>query len=100
MEHTITRLVRVSAQEGGLSCEATLGKMRGKKFTRVRLAVMLVATELGYSSSNIGSRLGGRHHTTVLSGVRRAKKLLDGGDAALAALVTALREEVGNGVQG
>jgi len=97
-EHTITRLTRQAAQLSNLSYGAVIGEMRYQHVARARFAVMLVAREHGFSTPNIGLRLGGRDHTTVLSGLKKAEKLLAEGDAPFTALVKALREGVSDGV--
>ena len=92
MEHTITRLAREAACLSGLPLGVLLGQRRGKDVARVRFAVMLVARDLNYSLPDIGRRLGGRDHTTVLHGVRRAVELLEGEDVTFAHLVASLRK--------
>ena len=98
IEHTITRLVRIGTQVSNFPYGLIVSKARYQKVARVRFAVMFVATGLGYSTPNIGLRLGGRDHTTVLSGLKKAEKLLAEGDAPFTALVKALREGVSDGV--
>ena len=92
MEHTITRLVREAARLSHLSLAALLSSRRDRDVARVRFAVMLVARDLNYSLPDIGRRLGGRDHTTVLHGVRRAVELLEGEDVTFAHLVASLRK--------
>ena len=90
MVHSITRLVRVAAELSHVSCKELLSSARTPRVARARFAVVLVARELGFGFGNIGQRLGGRHHTTAMHGLRRARELLAADDLDFAKLVNAL----------
>lgn len=47
------------------------------------------------SLPQIGARIGGRDHTTILSGVKKIQKRLDSGDELLAANLESLRKVLG-----
>lgn len=58
--------------------EVILGPRRTAELSRVRFAVCWVAVhELGASAHAVAKLLGSRHHTTILSALRRAEALRD-----------------------
>jgi chromosomal replication initiation ATPase DnaA len=58
------------------------GDSRMWELTRIRFAIYKGAMEHGYSSVQVGRALGGRDHTTILSGIHRIeeKKLMQDED--------------------
>lgn len=56
---------------GELLCEK-----RHQKLARARFAAMRLIQETGKSTPQIGKSLGGRDHSTVISGLRKASRLL------------------------
>lgn len=46
---------------------------RERSIARARWAVMVALRQLGLSLPEIGAALGGRHHTTILHGIRSAR---------------------------
>ena len=89
MVHSVTLLVQAATELTGLSREELLSLKR-KETGKARFAVMYAARALGYTSTDIGRRLGGRDHTTILSGAKRAQQFLDANDLRFTKLVTAL----------
>ena len=90
MEHTITRLAREAARLADVPFEAVGSPCKKRVCVRARWAVMFVAYGLKYTSPDIGQRIGGFDHSTVLNALRRGKELLDKGDKAFAELVRGL----------
>ena len=91
MEHTITRLAREAARLSDVPFEEVMGPGHKRAYCRARWAVMLVAyRQLNYSSPDIGQRLGGRDHSTVLHGLKRAQALWNEDDTEFAGLVRGL----------
>lgn len=92
---SIAQLVARAAAASGISIEevAAPGNRRGPpggKPSRARWAVMKAARECRYPLKRIGERLGGRDHSTISYGLRRAE-LLVSEDSEFAALVMAVR---------
>jgi chromosomal replication initiation ATPase DnaA len=94
MEHTITRLVREAARLADVPYEMVISSCKKRVCVRARWAVMLVAYDLKYSSVDVGQRIGGFDHSTVLNALRRGKELLDKGDKEFAELVRGLARMV------
>ena len=61
----------------GVTCEELRGGNRAKRFAYPRFAVMSALLSAGWSTPRIGVLLGGRDHTTVMHGIKRAKVLRD-----------------------
>ena len=53
------------------------GEGKSHVLCRPRWAVMLAMRRAGISYPRIGARLGGRDHSTIVQGVRRAEALLE-----------------------
>jgi chromosomal replication initiation ATPase DnaA len=77
-------ILRAASLTGYAPKEIT-GVGRTAPLARVRFAIMLVLRRRGLSLPEIGRRLGGRDHTTVMHGVERAEAMLSS-DADFAAL--------------
>lgn len=70
-------LLEAVALETGLGVDAIAGENKEKRLVRARDAVVTVATELlPLSSTQIGVRLGGRDHSTVICARRRGQRRL------------------------
>jgi chromosomal replication initiator protein len=67
--------LRVAAGIFGFTITELKGDSRYTELVRARWAVMLAMRERGVSTPRIGAALGGRDHTTVLHGLRRAIEL-------------------------
>lgn len=67
-------ILRAAAEATGVSGQEIVGRSRSPEICAVRHEVMLIAHEQGYSLPMVGRMLGGRDHTTVLNGVRRARE--------------------------
>jgi hypothetical protein len=66
---SVARIGSVTPPEG-------TGPGRNRHLVRLRWAMMLALSEQrGWSTPQIGARLGGRDHTTVLSGLSEGRKL-------------------------
>lgn len=90
MEHAITRLTKEAARLSGISVKEILSERRHRALARVRFAIMLVAYNMGFTTTDIGQRLGGRDHTTVVYGLRQARKLLAEENVPFVSLVASL----------
>lgn len=76
----------------GYSEEELLAKRgRSVRITMARQALMCVARHAGYGTTEIGRYMGGRNHTTIISGSRQATRRAES-DPAYA---RALREVAG-----
>lgn len=92
---TIADLIRRVAFETGVGLVRIIGASKDAPSVRARLAVYWLARHLTAASSTvIGRSLGGRDHSTVLSGIRRAEAMRQD-DPAFARLTDRLREELG-----
>ena len=84
-------VIATAADEVCASVGEITGGSRYARLVRARWAVMLALREAGWSSARIGRALGGRHHTTVLHGLKRAEALhaTDAGFRAMCGRVAA-----------
>lgn len=69
----ITRIIMSVADEYSVPAYQITGPSRAEVYAIPRQEVMRRAMDAGYSSTRIGRALGGRDHTTVLHGARRAR---------------------------
>lgn len=69
MSQSLACLIRIVANRAGITEADILGHCRERKFSEPRQFVMYLAHKRGMSLPQIG-RIMGRHHTTVLHGVR------------------------------
>lgn len=89
---TLKSIVRDVEDRTGVSLEQLNGTSRLQEIVRVRHYVFWRARcETALSYQEIGRRLGGRDHTTVLSGYRRFQAALDAGARWAASLAGAAR---------
>jgi chromosomal replication initiator protein len=72
---TAAEVLKATSVVFGVSVEDLVGKKRTAKVSEARQIAMLVLRELtDLSLVQIGEALGGRQHSTVISGVKRAEK--------------------------
>lgn len=69
------------AQAAGVSLEAILGHSRDPAHCVPRFKVWRALQKDGCCLPGIGKRAGGRHHTTILSGIRRLAEI-EAGEAS------------------
>lgn len=75
-DQPLAQLIADAAYETGISAAKLVGDDRTAGTSRIRIAIYWVAREgLGYAYNRIGSRIGDRDHTTVISGCRRAEEM-------------------------
>ena len=90
----IDAIVDATAREFGVERRALLARDRRPAVTRARQVAMYVARELtGQSLPEIGRRMGGRNHTTVLHAVNRVGESLNH-DPGLRLAVDNLRQHL------
>lgn len=86
----MNQLVARAASVTQFSIEELRGPGRTRAVAHIRFAVMRLAYAKGVSTTRIGRGLGGRDHTTILSGLRQAEALTADEDfAALLAEIDA-----------
>jgi chromosomal replication initiator protein len=91
----VRRAIKATAEHFGTSPDVLVSDRRTKPLVRRRQVAMYVARKMtGRSLSFIGHKIGDRHHTTILHGVRVVKSLLDAGDAEMVATVGAIMERL------
>ena len=79
----LARIVCTTAHVAGLDAETLRGPRPAQHIVQPRqLAILLAAALTGASYARIGAALGGRHHTTVTHGLRRARERLETSDTA------------------
>lgn len=81
---------RAAAKAGVEACQIT-GPGQSRKLYETRWAIMVLMHRRNVSNVKIGQRLN-RHHTTVMSGLKRAEELA-AKDEKFAAFVAALEAE-------
>lgn len=86
----VDTVVKRAAWRTGATVAALRGPGRVRRLARARWAVMVVLSDGGLSLTRIGGALGGRDHSTVIHGLRRAEELMPN-DTAFAGLVAHLR---------
>jgi chromosomal replication initiator protein len=90
----IEAILDAAAREFGVERQALVARDRRPGVTRARQVAMYVARELtGQSLPEIGRRIGGRNHTTVLHAVNRVGDALDT-DRDLRVAVDNLRQQL------
>ena len=91
----VRRVIKATAEHFGTTPDDLLSGRRTRLLTRRRQVAMYVARKMtGRSLFFIGRKIGDRHHTTVLHGVRAVRGLLDAGDAEMVAAVGAIMERL------
>jgi hypothetical protein len=89
---TVERLIELGSGYSSIGVADLLGDRRQLHLARVRFAISYVANRAGWSLPNIGDVLGGRHHTTIMHSVQRAKYMLSRDDEPFIKLVKSLTE--------
>jgi chromosomal replication initiator protein len=91
----VRRVIKATAEHFGTTPDDLVSARRTRPLTRRRQVAMYVARKMtGRSLFFIGRKIGDRHHTTVLHGVRAVRGLLDAGDAEMVAAVGAIMERL------
>jgi chromosomal replication initiator protein len=91
----VHRAIKATAEHFGTTPDDLASPRRTRLLTRRRQVAMYVARQMtGRSLAFIGSKIGDRHHTTILHGVRAVKGLLDAGNAETMAAVEAIKERL------
>lgn len=67
--HSVHQIVDAVAQETGISAHDIMGESRKATIARARQIVMYEAHLRGLTLNQIGSAMG-RHHTTIMHGIR------------------------------
>jgi chromosomal replication initiation ATPase DnaA len=88
----IHRLAERASEITAIPLADVLGDGRTRNLAWTRFAVILVASENGKTSPQIGRVLGGRDHSTIIAGYRRAQHLAVS-DPYFACLLALLRQE-------
>jgi hypothetical protein len=91
MRIRIIEIIRYASEVTRVEQDKIIGQSRKAFYVNIRNAIALVAHEQGWSYPAIGRVIGGRHHTTILHGVRRAAAMMKG-DREFAELVKILRK--------
>ncbi len=68
-------ILRAAASAAGVTVAEMVGYSRRQEMVHARWAVMVALRARNWSTPRIGRKLGGRDHTTVLVGLRRAREL-------------------------
>jgi chromosomal replication initiator protein len=71
----LPQTLRTAADVFGISLSELTGDSRFTDLVRARWAVMLAMRARGVSMPRIGAALGGRDHTTILHGLKKATAL-------------------------
>lgn len=71
----LAAIIDDTAQERGLTFYDLVSSRRTKELTRARFVAMKRAREAGFTLELIGKVMGGRDHTTIMHGIRRAEEL-------------------------
>jgi chromosomal replication initiator protein len=88
-------VIKATADHFGTTVPELLSHSRWQPLSRRRQVAMYVARKMtGRSLEFIGHKIGDRHHTTILHGVRAVKSRLDAGDAEMRAAVEAIMERL------
>jgi chromosomal replication initiation ATPase DnaA len=91
----VRRVIKATAEHFGTTPDDLLSARRTRLLIRRRQVAMYVARKMtGRSLFFIGRKIGNRHHTTVLHGVRAVRGLLDAGDAEMVTAVGAIMERL------
>jgi chromosomal replication initiator protein len=91
----VRRAIKATAEHFGTTPDVLLSPRRTQPLCRRRQVAMYVARVMtGRSLPFIGRKIGDRHHTTILYGVRVIKGLLDAGDPEIGAAVEAIMKQL------
>lgn len=87
----VERLMSRASVLTGTNRAELLSDVRSHNVSWVRCAVMAVARERGLKFTRVGELMGGRDHSTIISGVRRAT-FFEAQDPDFRALINELRK--------
>jgi chromosomal replication initiator protein len=91
----VCRAIKATAVHFGIAVSELISVRKTQPLSRRRQVAMYVAREMtGRSLGFIGEKIGDRHHTTILHGVRAVKGRLDAGDVEMVAAVEAIMERL------
>lgn len=76
-------MIKAAAEKYGISAAEISGSCRRAHIVLARHEVMYRAVEAGFSLGEVGRRIGGYDHTTVLNGHRKFKAMLKAGEVTL-----------------
>jgi hypothetical protein len=92
---SVRRVLEVTAEHFRTTPDDLVSHCKKRPLVRHRQIAMYVAHQVtGHGLPFIGSKIGGRDHTTILHGVRVIKALIDAGDAKTAAAVNQIIERL------
>lgn len=73
---TVSQILDAVAVASKIGVGHLTGERRSRRYARPRQAAYLLAKELtGFSLPNIGRAIGGRDHTTIMDGIKKAERL-------------------------
>lgn len=75
-DEVVGKMFSIVLQNEGISSREILAEIREQPVVEVRLAMYLALRKMGFSTPQIGRRLN-RDHTTVISGIRTARRRYD-----------------------
>lgn len=75
MKRRMADIAAIACDVGALKMDVLMGPSRKGRIPRMRHACYLIAKESGYSYPQIGKFFGGRDHSTIINGVKRAEDL-------------------------
>jgi hypothetical protein len=93
MSPTIPQIISAVADQFEVTAARIKGPCRKSISTRPRFAVCALAKKSGWSQSQIGKRLGGRDHTSIMHAQRRADEIR-GKDYDFEVIMKALEEAI------
>lgn len=92
----IAAILKETAAHYGVTVADIVSARRTAHVMKPRQMAMYIARITTLRSlPEIGRRIGGRDHTTILHGVRRIEGMIDSGDTALAEDAAAIRKRLG-----
>jgi hypothetical protein len=92
---SVRRVLEVTAKHFRTTPDDLVAHCRKRPLVRQRQIAMYVAYQVtGHGLPFIGSKIGGRDHTTILHGVRVVEALIDAGDAETATAVDRIIERL------
>lgn len=95
MEPSLAFIIRAVSEETGVSHLELISHRRPQRITRARQMVSYIAARrTSQSLPEIGRRLGGKDHTTILHGRDATARRLEAGDDELSAVVSAVMEKI------
>ena len=93
MKPTIAQIIAAVAEAFQIRPDDITGPSARFQHAHPRFAVYAIAHDAGYSYPQIGQRIGGRDHSTVIQGTRRAK-VIAAANPDFAEMVRRLRKKI------